>query len=163
MPVLFIFMRKLIAASLLLVVTAACASQRDNATVQLPKPDIDLVQTSGVPAAARQVQGGLNIRYAARIANRAAEPITLKRITVQSMTEGAYHVGPHSVPFDVEIGPDNYHDIDFWAPARTGQSLVGANGPVMLRVTVEFDSPHGKFQEVLTRVVNERTSVTGEQ
>lgn len=121
------------------------------------------MQTSGVPAAARRMQGGLNIHYAARIANRAGESITLKRITVQSMTEGAYHVGPHSVPFDVEIGPDNYHDIEFWAPATTGQSLVGANGPVMLRVVAEFDSAVGKFQEVLTRVVNERASVAGDQ
>jgi hypothetical protein len=156
-------MRKLIAASSLLLVFAACASQRDNATAQLAKPQIDLVQTSGVPTAARHVQGGMNIHYAARIANRAAEPITLKRITVQSMSEGAYNVGPHSVPFNVEIGPDNYHDVEFWAPARTGQSIVGADGPVMLRVTAEFDSPVGKFQEVLTRVVNERASGSGNQ
>ena len=157
----FSFMRKLIALSSLLLVFAACASQRDNAKAPVTKPQIDLVQTSGVPTAARHVQGGMNIHYAARIEKRASTPITLKRLTIQSLSEGAYVVGPHSVPFNVEIAPDNYHDVEFWAPARAGQSLVGADGPVMVRLTAEFDSPVGKFQEVLTRVVNERASGSG--
>lgn len=154
-------MRKLIAVSSLFIVFAACASQRDNTTAQLTKPQIDLVQTSGVPAVARHVQGAMNIHYAARIENRANAPITLKRLTIQSLSEGAYIVGPHSVGFNVEIAPDNYHDVEFWAPARSGQSIVGADGPVMLRLTAEFDSPQGKFQQVSTRVVNERASGSG--
>ena len=53
--------------------------------------------------------------------------------------------------------------VEFWAPARTGLSLVGANGPVTLRVTTEFDSAVGKFQQIVTQVVNDRTAITGDQ
>lgn len=155
-------MRKLLAVSLLLL-TAACASQRTNATRHLADPGIQIVQMNGVPPAARFVQGGLNVQYAVRVTNHADEAIKLRRVTVQSMSEGAYHVGPHSVAYDLTVAPQQAQDVQFWAPAQTGSSLVGANGPVTLRVTCEFQSQYGAFQQIVTRVVNDRTSITGEQ
>lgn len=153
-------MRQFLAASLLLL--AACGTSRGNAAKTI-KPEIQIVQTSSVPQVARFEQGPLNVRYAVRVTNPSAETITLKRVTVQSMSEGAYHVGPHSTPFNVVIAPDQHQDVAISAPARTGMSLVGANGPVSLRVTAEFDSAAGKFQHIVTRVVNDRATITGEQ
>ncbi|HEX2062235.1 MAG TPA: hypothetical protein VHK90_15970 [Thermoanaerobaculia bacterium] len=155
-------MRKLLAVSLLFL-AAACGSQRTNATRHIAKPGIQILQMNGVPPAARHVQGGLNIQYGVRVTNHSDETIKLRRVTVQSMSEGAYHVGPHSVAYDLTVPPHQAQDVQFWAPAQTGRSLVGANGPVTLRVTCEFDSQYGRFQEIVTRVVNDRTSITGEQ
>lgn len=123
---------------------------------------IQIVQTSSVPTAARYVQGGVSVQYAVRVTNLTDETITLRRVTVQSLGEGAYHV-QHTMSYDVGVGPQQAQDVQFWAPAQTGRSLVGANGPVSVRVTAEFDSKKGKFQEIVTRVVNERTAITGEQ
>ena len=61
-----------------------------------------------------------------------------------------------------ELAPEGAR-FRLWAPAQTGLSLVGANGPVTLRVTTDFDSPVGRFQQISTQVVNERTSITGQQ
>ena len=163
MLVLFFFMRTLIAASLA-VLTLACASGGSNSTAaKIEKPQVQIAQINGLPTAARHVTGGVSINYAVRVRNRAAEPITLKRISLQSMNEGAYNVAPTSRPFDVRINPEQFQDVELWVSAQTGKSLVGANGPVTLRVTCEFDSAMGKFQEIVVRTVNDRTSISGEQ
>lgn len=152
-------MRTLLAASLLFL-TAACVSQGKSSRASMA--GVQIVQTSAVPTAARYVQGGVSVQYAVRVTNLTDEPITLRRVTVQSLGEGAYHV-QHTMSYELAVGPQQAQDVQFWAPAQTGRSLVGANGPVSVRVTTEFDSKKGKFQEIVTRVVNERTAITGEQ
>lgn len=155
------FMRKLLAVSLLLL-SAACASQRNNLAGDIADPGIQIIQTSSVPPAARHVQGGIVVSYAVRVTNHAAEPITLRRLTLQSMSEGAYHVS-HAASYDLPVPAGQSQDVQLNAPAQTGQSLVGANGPVTLRVTAEFDSARGRFQQIVTRVVNANASISGDQ
>lgn len=158
-------MRKTIAASVVLVLAVACStgSGTSSNAAKIAMPEIQLVQTSGVPIAARHTDGGISIQYAMRVENRAAEPIKLQRVTVQSVSEGAYYVSPTSRPFDVAIEPEQKEDVQFWVAATPGGSIVGANGPVTMRVTLQFDSPSGKFQQIVMRTVNDRTSITGLQ
>jgi hypothetical protein len=157
-------MSKKTAVSLLLltlVLSVACASSSDSGSSS-GRAGIQIVQTSGVPTVARNVSGPLQVEYLVRVSNLGTEAITLKRIAVQSQSEGAYHIN-QSLPFDVTIPAGAAEDVKFQGPAQTGTSLIGANGPVTLRVTAEFDSPSGVFREIATRVVNDRTSVTGEK
>lgn len=158
-------MRKAIAASVLLVIVAGCSSGSGSSASRpkLAEPEILLVQTNNVPIAARHSDGPLSIHYALRVENRAEQPIKLRRVTVQSVSEGAYFVGPTSRPFDVAIEPKQKEEVAFWVAARPGGTIVGANGPVMLRVTCQFESPEGKFQHVVTRLVNDRTAISGAQ
>jgi hypothetical protein len=159
------FMRKAIAASVVLFIVAGCSSGSGaNASrPKIAKPEILLVQTSGIPIAARHSDGMLSIRYALRVENRADETIKLRRVTVQSISEGAYYVDSTSRPFDLAIEPKQKGEVAFWAAARPAGSIIGANGPVTLRVTCQFDSPGGKFQHIVMRLVNERTAITGAQ
>jgi hypothetical protein len=155
-------MRKLIAASAALLTLAACSSGAQK--LRLPRPEVQIVQTSSVPMAAKDVEGTISVHYAVRVANKANETITLKRVSVQTIGEGAYHLGPTSSPFDVAIAPGAFEDVQFWVAGVTGRSVVGANGPVTVRVTCEFDSASADtFQSIATQVVNARTSITGEQ
>ena len=160
-------MRKAIAA-LAVLVAFGCSSTSNNATGNTTsggrvEPEILLVQTNSVPVAARHVDSALQIHYAMRVENRGLEPITLKQVTVQSVSLGAYNVAPTSKPFDLPIDAKAKQEVEFWVSASPGGSIVGANGPVTLRVTANFDSPSGKFQQVVMRRVNERTSITGQQ
>jgi hypothetical protein len=157
--------------ALSLVLLGACASSSGNTATASAKqkkdamrPQIQIVQTSGLAIAARYMNGAFSVRYAVRVMNPSQELITLRRVTVQSVTEGAYQVGPFSMPFDVAVAATQHQDVQFWVPAETGYySVVGANGPVTLRVVCEFDSKKdGRFQHVVMRVVNSRASVTGE-
>ena len=161
-------MRKAIAASVVLFIVAGCssgsgASVASASRAKIAEPEILLVQTSGVPIAARHSDGMLSIHYALRVENRADETIKLRRVTVQSISDGAYYVSPTSRPFDVAIEPKQKEEVEFWVAARPAGSIVGANGPVTLRVTCQFDSPEGKFQHIVMRLVNERTAITGAQ
>jgi hypothetical protein len=151
-------MRKaVIGFSVLLV--AACASRGAKAPVALP--EVTIVQTGGVANAARSVTGPIPVRYAIRVANQAKETVTLKRIEMSSMGAGAYTLPSTSRPFDVAIPPDGYKDVEVFASAVVEQAtIVGANGPVTLRLILHYNSAHGQFQDVVVQQVNDK--LTGE-
>jgi hypothetical protein len=152
-------------AAVLMFVVAGCSSSSsggDNA--KSDKVEILIAQTNNLPAAARFTDGALSIHYAVRAENRSAEPITLKRVNVQSVSEGGYYVAPQSKPYDATIAPGQRQEVELWVSASPGRSVVGNNGPVTLRVTCEFESVSGdKFQQVVMRRVNERADITGAQ
>ena len=153
-------MRKSLAVLAVVLLFTACASMKSdsglgNAKVSITKPDIRIMQLSSVPAAARHVEGNLPIHYRMRVSNRSAEPITIKQVSVQSMGYGAYNVDLTSRPFKTRVEPDQFQEVEFWVPARIDDaSIVGANGPVTLRATVQFDSPVGQFQQIVVQQVN---------
>jgi hypothetical protein len=151
-------MRKLLAVSLLLF--AACSSSSSkSAKAPVTSPEIRIVQTRGIPPAARHIAGSIPVRYAVRVTNRATEPITIRNIAAQSIAEGAYELRPTTLPFNEQIAPGAHGDVEFWADAVvTNPSMLGANGPVTLRLIVHFDSPKGGFDEVVVRQVNETGS-----
>jgi hypothetical protein len=156
-------MRKAIAALAVLLVVG-CSSTSDSADPgDSTKPGILLVQTNNVPVAARHSDGPLSVHYAMRVENNALETIKLKQVTVQSVSEGAYYVSPTTKPFDLSIDSKQKQEVEFWVTARPAGSVVGANGPVTLRVTCVFESPTtGKFQHIVMQRVNERASIVGD-
>jgi len=163
----FFFMQRSIAVLAVLFAFVGCSSTGgSNSTVtsaKLPAPEIQIAQLSEVPAVARFSDAALTVQYAVRVENRANQPITLKRVTVQSVGEGAYYLSSQSKPFDTVIGPTQQQDVEAWFTAQPGRSLVGVNGPVSLRVTCEFDSAAGPFQQVVMRRVNEGTDISGDK
>ena len=161
-------MRKAIAAVAVFVVvgcssTAPTSDSASTSASNTTKPEILLVQTSGMPAAARHTDGPLSVHYAMRVENRADEQITLKQVTVQSVSRGAYFVPPTSKPYNLPIDAHGKMDVEFWVSAQPEGSIVGANGPVTLRVTCNFETAKGTFQHIVMRRVNERTDITGAQ
>ena len=146
--------------AVLATLSTACATMKSDSglgrtRVNVIKPEIELSQVSEMPAAARHVQGAIPVQYSMRVANRSAEPITLKRVTVQSMGMGAYRIDATGRPFDTQIQPDEYQVVEFWLPANVvDNTIIGSNGPVTLRATLQFDSPVGQFQEIVVQQVN---------
>lgn len=161
-------MRNAIAAVAVLALSlAGCASMKSDsglgaAKVAIPDPDVQIVQVSSVPSAASHVEGGIPIEYELRVRNNASQAITLKQVTLQSMGYGAYDLSPTSRPFTLVVQPAATEGVRFWVPANVqNASLVGANGPVTLRVTTHFDSPVGQFQRVSVQQVNPHADITG--
>ena len=150
-----------------LLVFASCASMQSDSgkgatNVNIPRPDLQIQQLSTVPTAAQHIEGGLPIQYALAVQNHAGGPITLKQVNVVSMGYGAYDVPSTSRPFKALIQSDQTQVVDFWVPANIkNTSLIGANGPVTLRVTAYFDSPDGQFQQIVVQQVNATTGVDG--
>jgi hypothetical protein len=145
-------------AAVLSLAAISCASMKSDsgmgqASVQLIKPEVTVVQLGGVPGAARHVDGGLPINYRIQVSNKAEETITLKNLTVVSMGRGAYEVPQTSRPFSLTVKPDQSGTADFWVPANTSSSILGANGPVTLRIVAHFDSAVGQFDEIVIQQV----------
>lgn len=141
----------------LLFSSLAACSHTNNARVAIPEPEIHLIQTSRVAEAARHVSGGIPMRFFVQVKNVADFEITLQRIDLQSMGYGGYDIEHTSRAFGERIAAGATKDVEFWAAASVSQpSIVGANGPVTLRVISQFDSPMGAFQKTLVQQVNER-------
>lgn len=139
-------MRKLAVVLLL----AACATRKAPTG---PRPEVVISQISGVPLAARHISGGMSVRYRVAVRNTSKEPITLQRVNIESVGLGAYVVN-HSSVFDVAIAPSQVREVAFWAATQRSDNIVGANGPVTLRVVASFNSASGRFEDVTVQNVS---------
>lgn len=133
---------------LAILVIAGCASQSTNAKVNIADPHVTIEQLSSVPLVAEHVTGGVPVQYRMAITNNAQIPITLKRVNIRSMGEGAYVVQPSSKPYALKIDPGATEMIELWVPTTAVPSVAGANGAVALQLRTEYDSSLGTFQNV---------------
>ena len=142
-----------VAAAVLLL--ASC-SMNHTAGSKIPDPEVRLDQTSTMPGAAEYVTGGIPVSFRLSVTNRAAIPITLKRVEVSSVGEaGGYRVPDTRVPFDLALAPGASDGVNFTVPAvNTGQNVTGANEPVTIRVISVYDSAEGALQTIVIRQVS---------
>jgi hypothetical protein len=146
-------MKKLAVIAALLLV-AGCAM--NNNASKVPDPEVKLDQTSTVPGAAEHVIGAIPVSFRMQVTNRAAIPITLKRVEVTSVGEaGGYQVPQSQVPFNVTLTPGASESVNFTISAvNTGMNVTGVNEPVTIRVTSVYDSAEGTLQNTVIRQVS---------
>ena len=139
------------------LLAAGCGSTAsNNAKVDIPEPEVQLVQISAQPPVAEHITGGVPIDFGVAITNHATIPITLKRLNVQSMGSGGYNVPPTSRPFNKTIAPDATEQVEFWVGANASPSVAGVNGAVAMRVIAQFDSEKGAFENTSVHQVEGR-------
>jgi hypothetical protein len=126
----------------------------------LTEPEIHISQISNLAEAAAHVSGNISVQYQVDIANHGNVTITIKRIDVISLGEGAYTLRPSSFPFDAALSPGQATAVQFWAPAVIADpTIIGANGPVSLRVTTQYETPSGRAQSVVVQQVHALSSL----
>lgn len=147
-------MKKLAVAAVVLLL-AACAIN-NSAGNKVPDPEVTLDQTSSMPGAAEYVTGGIPVSFRLSLTNRAAIPITLKRVDVTSVGDtGGYMVRQTSLPFNLTLPPGASNSVDFTVAAvNTGMNVTGANEPVTVRVMSVYDTSEGTMQNVVIRQVS---------
>jgi hypothetical protein len=143
-----------VAAAVLLV--AASCSMNNTSGNKVPEPEVRLDQTSTMPAAAEFVTGGIPVSFRMEATNRAAIPITLKRVEVVSVGEaGGYTVPQTSVPFNVLLAPGASDSVTFTIVAvNQGFNVTGSNEPVTIRVTSTYDTSEGTLHNTVIRQVS---------
>jgi len=141
------------AAFLSALFLAACASSSSRAPV--PEPEIQLEQLSTVAPAAVHNSGAITLQYRVTIHNVADTTLTLRHVDLNSIGSGAYDLAPTSRAFTLQIPPGHTESVQFWTSGSIGDpTILGANGPVTIRVVAGFDSPAGSFQSVVTQQVH---------
>lgn len=144
---------RLAASAVALLLLSTCAT--NNSKVNLIAPEFRIMQITNVGEAARHMTGGVSVGFHAEILNRSSETLTLRRIQLESMGEGAYDLPSTTRPFDVPVPPDQVAAVEMWVPANIqNTTILGANGPVTIRAKVEFDSVEGMFQKIYVQQVN---------
>ena len=140
-----------------------CSSASGTGLPNMPEPDVLIAQTSAVASAARHETGATPVQLLVQITNNAAQPITLKRVQAQSIGSGAYTItegmsATSAHPFDLLIPPTATRTVSFWVAAIANDTIIGANGPVTLRMITNFDSPAGKFRKIIVQQVHDASS-----
>jgi hypothetical protein len=142
------------------IILVGCASAAPQATAPLNEPEIHISQLSNISDAARHISGGMSVQYRVDVTNRANTPITIKRIDLTSLGAGAYTVRPTSYPFDKQLAAGEATALQFWVPANIDDpTIVGANGPVSLRLTLQYDTPAGRTQSIVVQQVHALSGV----
>jgi hypothetical protein len=143
-----------LAAPLVALLFAACST--NSAGNKLPVPEVSLEQTSTMPGAAEYVTGGIPVSFRMEVTNRAAIPITLKRVDIVSVGEaGGYQVRQTTRPFNLVLAPGAADSVAFTVDAQNpGYNVTGSNEPVTIRVTSVYDSAEGTLQNIVIRQVS---------
>jgi hypothetical protein len=133
-----------------LLLVFGCAT--DGASSGGPEPEVAIIQVSRVAEGTQYDTGPISTQYAVEVKNTLAAPVQLRRVSVQSIGGGSYTLPAHSQGFDETIEPGATKRVTFWAPAYVAmQTVAGANGPVTVRGTIEFESEGKKFQKIVVQ------------
>ena len=148
-------MRRLLIPALLIL--ASCSLQQAGKS-NLPEPTIVLNQLSRVGDPTRDLTGPVSVQFQVTVTNNATQPIELRRVDLQSIGFGSYNISANH-PFQLSIAPGATESATFWASGSIqNASMNGANGPVTLRTSLQFDSAAGAFQSTVVRSVNRQGS-----
>lgn len=129
-----------------LLIAAGCATSSGTSG---PEPEINIYQISRVPVGTQHDIAPMSAQFVVQVKNTLPEPLTVRRVEVQSIGGGAYTLPSYSQAFNEIIAPGATHRVSLWAPgAVTMNTTLGANGPVTLRLAVEFEAGGKKFQKV---------------
>ena len=135
---------------------AACSSsapQTSGPKANVPQPEIAIEQVVG-PGEAGYPYGGFEVQYRFEIANRAAVPLTLKRITISTVNPqgGAYSLtSPFDYYFNKVIAARSTDTIDFWAKAYGYGVSTRDTEPVTVKGVAYFQAPDGFVNQVFVR------------
>ena len=133
----------------LLLVAAACstrpvANETSDFKVEVKKADSVLDRGTPVPVA--------EMKYRISVTNRTAEPVTLRRVDVDSTSAEIFsHLATRN--FDRLIAPGRTEAVDCWVAALVFQADARKHPPVSIRMTMFLDTPAGLRVESFTRTV----------
>lgn len=82
------------------------------------------------------------------VLNRSSEPITLRRLSLQAVSGGAFGFEPASRTFDETIPPGQVRTVDMWVRAKAENVRMDPSNPVSVRGSAIFDSGVGSFRRV---------------
>jgi hypothetical protein len=135
--------------ALVVLLAVACATGSD--------PDVGIHLEQITTFSSLRFAGPVNVEYRVTISNKTDAPVTLTRVDLNTVGQGAYVLREPPLPLRLTVPPKS--SVSAAVTAR-GSALGGrATGeePVTVRMVAYFDGPGG----ALTRVTNTSFEQTG--
>jgi len=145
-------MRKILVALSLGFLIAACSSSPKRAGIV--RPEIEVDQLVG-PGDVGYPRGIIEVQFGMKISNRSTQPITLRRIEIQSMGGGGYVLRHETQAFNTTIEPNHFDTVKFWVHALSKGDTPAANEPVTIRGVAQFDTPAGSTQQFFLKNISQ--------
>jgi hypothetical protein len=139
-----------------LLVAAGCATDThiSQTVAHIPQPEITIIGRTNLTDLPSPLASGVEAHYEFRIVNKAAVPITLRHIDLDSLGGGSIRIESKSRPFNIVIQAGSAQSADFVTTAYiSNPNSPTSHSPVQLRATVLFDSPQGSLQMVAVQQV----------
>lgn len=135
------------AKNLLALLALALAWSCSQARVNLLKPDIAIGQVP-IPVFLLERPGSISVTYQMQISNPSSEPVTLRRLDLQTVGSSPYALRRLPLLFNQLVRPNETVVVTFdaWGYARGGR--IGASEPVTVRGIAYFETPSGTVQRV---------------
>ena len=146
-------MKRLALLALSLTVLACSSSSPEAQKAKATQPNVDFVQMVG-PADLGYPPGQFDVQYGVRVQNPSAQPITLRRIAVETVGGGGpYLLRRDTYYFKDVIDAQNQKDLSFWAHAiATGRAdSADSQAFVTIRAIAYFDTPTGMVRKVVMK------------
>jgi hypothetical protein len=118
--------------------------------------DLAVEQTSSPIVFAGQKR--VDVPFKITLRNTSQEPLTVRRIVVQSASRREFEIPTTMRKFDRTIGPDESVELTFWTTAEVSEARMSGREPLVLRITSVLDVGGKEYREVFQRNVNGRFS-----
>ena len=137
------------------MIVAACATDNrvSQTAAHIPQPEITIIGRTDLTNVST-VSSGVEVHYEFRIVNKAAIPITLRHIDLDSLGGGGIRIESKNRPFNIVIEVGSAQSVDFVTITYiSNPTSPTSRSPVQLRATVLFDSSEGSLQMVAVQQV----------
>jgi hypothetical protein len=141
----------------LILVLAACSSMSPGTKVNIPEPELQIVQLVG-PGEQTFPDGNFEVKYQLQIANRSDIPITLVKLEIRTSNPagGAYTLrSPFTYFFNRIIAPKSMDTVDFWARAVGYGHSMRETEPVTMRGVAYYQTPRGYYNQPFVRELSQ--------
>jgi len=152
----------------LALASAACSGTTNTGGIAVVTGDADYDSTDKLRFEIEQTshpmmfaanKGSTDVSFRITIANRSPDPITIKRISLQSMGGSTYRLDTQTRKFNQKIAPQARESFKFWASAIATDLTMETRTPLVLRATVEGFEGETPVRAVFNRRVNDEITV----
>jgi hypothetical protein len=151
-------MKRIAFCALLLTISACSSSSTSHNGPVTPLPSVEIVQIYG-PADVNYSRGMsfVDAQFSLQITNPSTDPITLKHVTLESVGGSSIRMRREDRAFNNEIPPGQTGQAPLNARVYFQSDSSGSptREPITMRATLSFDSPKGKFNRIVQKMVGE--------
>ena len=123
--------------------------------------DVQIAQAASPMTFPQADKGSIDVNFEITFRNASAKPVTIDRISLQSMGGSYYRLDTSSREYKLAVAAGETHIFKFWAPARVTDPTLEARVPMVVRALIDTVVEGQAQREVFSREVNGSFAIGG--